>query len=597
MKSSQAVQLWMAVLCLTALAGTRAANVPVVNPSFEDDPVSGDFTDVNMDMMFNDGDSCNFQCSFTGWGYAANSGVRDPTDQEAPPPPDGDQVMWTFFNAGGLQNLEGLYGSDQIYTLKVEIGDRLDRGFAGGSIGLYAVNPDTQPPGPVLGNNPGITVRQVDFDNTVVLDYWRTLNATSRPYDLLGRNCGVIFADCIDWRIQIYMRTLGSTGTETLFDHVRVDAIRSPPGTALPAINVVGETVGNADTQAIVMRSGSPRGIGTILDYASGTTIGTLEFTDGLAPVAAVSILDLNDNNADDVALLGYDRESTSAEMGRPVVEVRDSKTGRRVKNLDFNRQHRPVALEILDDQNANLSQEAAVLAERIADGRPRILIRDLSTKQKLNNISLPKIFQALSLDTAADFSGNGRAEALVLARRLSDLKGFVLVWDTGDEGKIVHIPLPRDHVPVDHAFMTGPGGIAAVAVLSLRESDSKARLFVFDAVTGVKLYPTTVWNREPIAVTTLVSPGGESGIAVLTRRPGDNTPVVSLLDGDSGMLGRNIAYESGQTPLDLVLLADLPADPNEALEIGVLVDTGFDLELRIRDTETKQLIQTVSVP
>ncbi|MEX2176926.1 MAG: PEP-CTERM sorting domain-containing protein [Pirellulaceae bacterium] len=115
------------VAALVVLAGTsglaHGAIVAVVNPSFES-PITATFTP-----------------GITGWTGTGDFGVFRP-DSHFPAyngvdPPDGAQVA---YSDGGLisQILSTLLMGETIYTLKVDIGNRLDLFFPGYSIGLYA---------------------------------------------------------------------------------------------------------------------------------------------------------------------------------------------------------------------------------------------------------------------------------------------------------------------------------------------------------------------------------------------------------------------------------------------------------------------------
>jgi hypothetical protein len=330
-----------------------------------------------------------------------------------------------------------------------------------------------------------------------------------------------------------------------------------------------------------------------IKDLGTADSINTVAFSNGLVPIDAQAAADLNNNGADDLAFL-----LRQAQDVLPKVEVRDPLTGKRVKNVDFNKQHDPVALAILADQNGNQSQEAAVLAKRVSDDRPRVLIRDLVTKAKVINLSLPKIFDVLELVGAPDFSGNGAAEVLVLASRRSDGKGFVLVWDTGGTGKVVNVQLPKNHTPIDLAYLTGPGGVAAVAVLALRTTDDRGRVFVYDALTAVKLWAATLGaGQAPVAVRSFETATGGKRVAALVERLSDTKPIVRIYNGNTGVVVDNISYNTGQTPVDLLVLPDTTLDGNANPELGVLVNPDSGAELRVRDSATKKLIQTLSVP
>jgi hypothetical protein len=365
----------------------------------------------------------------------------------------------------------------------------------------------------------------------------------------------------------------------------------------LPKITAIDDLDDNGEYQVLTMARNPTLDFGVALLWGleSSELINAVVYSEAFQPSDASPIIDLNGNGTTDIAYLVFDPV-----VERPKVEVRDPLTDKRIKNVDFNKDHVPTALGIMADQNGNQSQEAVVLARRTSDGRGRLLIRDLVTKEKVRNISLPKIYTVLSLDTAEDISGNGAPEALVLATRTSDQRGFVLVWDTGGAGKVVNVKLPKDHAPVDHLAISGPGGISAVAVLARRTTDNRGRLLVYDALTGAKLWGATLAaGRDPRSVVSVVTSGGAQQLAALQRRIADTRPVVTVYDVDSGGLVNNIFFDADQFPLGLGALPDSVIDIGSDPEMAVFV---FDIpnqvaRTRVRDSVSKQLIQTLELP
>jgi hypothetical protein len=355
----------------------------------------------------------------------------------------------------------------------------------------------------------------------------------------------------------------------------------------------VADLGGGMDGEVVIVGELDGVGQATIRDAGTTALINRIDFTDGLTPIDAKGITDLNNNNANDIALL-----VRKAQDIQPKVEVRDPISGNRFKNVDYNKQHEPIALEILPDQNGNQTEEGAVLVKRASDNRPRVLIRDLTSKAKVINLSLPKIFDVFDLVGAPDFSGNGSAEVLVLASRLSDGKGFVLVWDTGGAGKVVNVQLPKNHTPLDLAHLTGPGGVAAVAVLALRSTDDRGRVLVYDAFTAAKLWAATLGaGQSPVAIRAYETPGGGRRVAALVERSSDSKPIVRVFNSNTGLVVDNIAYNAGQVPVDLVVIPDTSLDGNSTPELGVMVNPDSAPQLRVRDSVTKALIQTIGLP
>jgi hypothetical protein len=377
--------------------------------------------------------------------------------------------------------------------------------------------------------------------------------------------------------------------------------VAGPPpvsvGVQLPKVAIIDDIDDSGEYEVVVMGRRSPAEFGAagVWGLQSSDQLNGFWYSEAFPASDASPIGDINGNETMDIAFLVFDPVNE-----RPKIEVHEPLDGKRIKNVNFNKDHAPVALSIIADQNGNQSQEAAVLARRISDGRGRLLIRDLVTKAKVTNISLPKIYTVLSLDTADDISGNGAPEALVLATRNSDQVGFVLIWDTGGAGKIVNVRLPKNHDPVDHLAISGPGGISAVAVLALRTTDNRGRLLVYDALTGAKLWGATLaTGRVPVSVVPVVTSGGEQQLAALQRRNSDIRPVVTFYDVDSGGLVKHVFFDADQFPLALAALPDSVIDAGSDPELAVFV---FDIpnqvaRTRVRDSVSKQLIQTLELP
>jgi hypothetical protein len=365
-----------------------------------------------------------------------------------------------------------------------------------------------------------------------------------------------------------------------------------PPAPLASAVLPDVDQSGNAE--ALVFGSQAGVGQAVVNDSQSNNSLSIVDFSDSLTPIDAAVTSDTNNNGYPGIAALLLDESDDE-----PKIEIRDPATGSLLKNINYNKGHNPIAVALLSDQNSNQSHEGAVLASQISqNNRPRVLIRDLQSKVKIINISLPKIFTAMGIVGADDFSGNGAAEVLVLATRNSDGKGFVLIWDTGGAGKVVNVQVPKQHTPISHDYLTGPGGAPAVTTLSLRTSDNKGRLLLHNALTATKLWGATLnAGRTPVKVAGFQAASGAIRVAVLQLRESDQRPIVSVFNGNTGAVVENVFYDAGQEPVDLVIFPDLSSDPNLQPELGVLIEGESELAFKLRDSTTGDLVSTVSVP
>jgi len=390
--------------------------------------------------------------------------------------------------------------------------------------------------------------------------------------------------------------TNASCGSESPLRGVVAGTLEALPTVRrLPALFPVDDLDDSGDDELVV----GGRSAFVVRDPVSGDVLDGAISEVGRTPIDGTTVSDVNDNGTQDLVYLVYDEVND-----RPAVEVRDLRLGKRVRTVNFYRGHLGVALGIIPDRNGNQSEEAVVLAQRRSDGKGRLLIKDLETGDSLATLNLPAIITPLDLTTAPDFSGNGAPEALVLAVRKSDARVFVLVWDTGEEGKLTTIRLPNGHRPVGHAYLTGPGAVAAVAVLALRDRDQRGRLFVYDALTGSLLWTATLpFDRTPVSLQTFESAGGQAALAALQSRDSDLRPFVSVFDADTGLLARQLAFSvvPDYRALTLGVLPDLSLDANAEPELVVwtyLFDPNtmtFTFRSPIRDSVSKELLQVLT--
>jgi hypothetical protein len=387
---------------------------------------------------------------------------------------------------------------------------------------------------------------------------------------------------------QYLLAWFGDDDVNTLVDNefeIFAQRIAGPADVQLGLALADIDNSGNAEAVVVTKLAGD--GVATVKDAGTGNSIVTVNATTRRTVIDAKVIGDLNGNGSEDIAFLLLEPQDN-----QPKVEIWDPLTNRRIKNVDYNKRHEPVAFDKVTDQNGNQTEEGAVLARQLNNNnRPRLLIRDLSTKAKVTNVSLPKIFNPRRVVMGPDLNGNGSNDALVLSTRISDNKGFVNVWDTGGAGKIVNIQLPKQHEPIGHAYLSGPGGVDAVVVLALRLSDDRGRLFVNDALTGAKLWGATLGaGRELLGVAVYQTSTGTTRVALLSLRTTDQRPIVTIYDGDTGSVVTNVLFESGEARA-LTIFPDVSG--NNEPELGVL----FDSVLRLRDSDTKAVTNVIGLP
>ena len=81
--------------------------------------------------------------------------------------------------------------------------------------------------------------------------------------------------------------------------------------------------------------------------------------------------------------------------------------------------------------------------------------------------------------------------------------------------------------------------------------------------------------------------------MAVLTQRGSDQRPIVSIYNANTGELIDKVLFRAAQTAVGLTIFPDTTLDIRRQPELGVTMADG---SIRIRDSVTKQLLQTLSV-
>jgi len=344
---------------------------------------------------------------------------------------------------------------------------------------------------------------------------------------------------------------------------------------------------GGGDAEVAFVSESGGTTTAKVMDLGNAAVLNTAIFTSGRDPIDAQLGTDMNGNGIGEIMGLFWDPAASA-----PVVEAREPVNGKKRRKIPYNVNHTPIALGITGSQ----SEEGVVLAKQTtADNRGRLLIKNLNTRDTRINITLPKKFSVEDLVMAPDFTGNGFDEALIRATRINDDRGFVLVYDTGGDGRINFLPIPSGQTIIDYDYLVGPGAVSAVTVLALRASDNRPRLYVFDVRTDARLWVTKIqlgWT--PVAVRSYETSGGAGRIAALLIRDSDQKPVVWTFNVNTGALIQKVQFDPGQTPVDLTIFPDTSLDGNTEPELGVTMDDGT---IKIRDSVSKALLQTLNAP
>jgi hypothetical protein len=350
-----------------------------------------------------------------------------------------------------------------------------------------------------------------------------------------------------------------------------------PPGPAskAPLALALDDFTGNGDAEAVAVVDNMGVGLGVVVDTGTlGLAGAQFLFTSPGALIDAGVVADQAADGRDDVLFL--------LQKNPPVLEAYDPQNGKLSRSVT------------LPDGNVGISVDTAgdvacVLTTWTANKvRPRLFNIDMSTKAQISKPGLSANFTGLN----AVIGGSADEYCLALLSRNSDGKGSVQVWMISTGIKMNSIPIPTGQDPVDHAALTS-GGVPSVATLALRQSDSRGRVIGNAIQTS-----TTLWayalpaGQVPVRVIAYQDAQGAQRVAALANRTSDSTPVVTILDGDTGALVNTIEYDAGNVGNNVSIHPSTSADPgNNDPELAVTTDMGG---VEIRDSVSGNLIASL---
>ncbi len=141
--------------------------------------------------------------------------------------------------------------------------------------------------------------------------------------------------------------------------------------------------------------------------------------------------------------------------------------------------------------------------------------------------------------------------------------------------------------------------GDAEVAVLMVRDSDSRPWVHLKDAKTGA--YVKNVWfdvgftpSRLAIVPDLDANVGDEVGI--LVSRDSDSRTWVHLKDAKTGAFIKNVWFQNDFTARDMVVLPGMDANPGAELAVLGTKSDG-QVQAEIKDAKTGAFINQVSFP
>ena len=350
-----------------------------------------------------------------------------------------------------------------------------------------------------------------------------------------------------------------------------VQASQVPKTLALADFN------GNGDDEAVAVVDNMGNGLGVVVDTGTLGLAGASFLFTGPGAVIDAAVLKGQ-------AAAGRDGVAFLLQQDRPVLEAYDPQTGKIFRRVRLPAGHEGVSL----DTRGNL---ACVLTTQTAqNNRPRLFTIDVTTKAVLSKPALSKNLTGLNAVFGTVFFSD---TCHVLLSRNSDGKGSVQPWNvsTGMKSDLAanSAPIPKGQDPIDHA--AAATFAPSVATLALRQADARGRIISNDRSDG-----TTNWayalpaGQEPVRMIFYsLFPAPFDLLAVLANRNSDNTPVVTILDAETGALVNTIEYNAGNVGNDVSFHEPTSADPGSSdPELAVTTNMGV---VEIRDSVTGNLI------
>ena len=176
-------------------------------------------------------------------------------------------------------------------------------------------------------------------------------------------------------------------------------------------------------------------------------------------------------------------------DAGQIVVMLKDAKTNTFIKNVFFlNANWEPIQAIVLDDISENGAQEIGLLAKNKNSGQLVVMVKDAATNTFLNNVfPLGSGWDPVKVLALPDENANGSQELAVLGVNEATGKLVVQVRDslTGQFLRNLE-PLGSNWDPKDLVVLPDiGGGIPGLSVLATRKSDDLPVVQTIEAISG----------------------------------------------------------------------------------------------------------------
>lgn len=202
------------------------------------------------------------------------------------------------------------------------------------------------------------------------------------------------------------------------------------------------------------------------------------ELTEVVAYRDLVGLPSVNGNASSDVAVL----ETASREFS-----VVDTSTGTVISGETFRPDYRPVAMTMIPDFQQTSAPELVILARNTATNGGAIFIRDARTGAPIRLWGLTPDYRPVQVTAIPSIGGSSSWDIAVLALRYSDDRPRVFILDAKDGTLLAQYNFPIAYFPLTFGWVPDfSGGGAPELVVTGRKGENRAVGAIFkDAPTG----------------------------------------------------------------------------------------------------------------
>jgi len=314
-----------------------------------------------------------------------------------------------------------------------------------------------------------------------------------------------------------------------------------------------------------------------------------INFTVFVQMLAAVP--DITGNAADELAVLDMDAN------GLVFVNLNDSKTGERIRSVNFPSSPTPMFLNVIPDLDGNSAAELAVLGV-LEDGTVRINIKDSATGEWVGAQFFPADPAPIACNVFPDMNGNGTAE-LAVPGLLPDGTIRINIKDSATGDWIAVNFFPADPAPISFSTipdLNGNGALEQVVLGTL--ANGTVRINIKDSTTGdwvgANFFPAGSTSLDFHSMPDM-NGNDTPEIAVLGILP-DSSVRVNIKDSITGAWVGAKYLPSDPEPISFATLADV--DGNGSNELGTLgIYENGTLRINVKDSATGAWVNAVTYP